>query len=538
MSSKTSSKIREYAESLSIAFILAMIIRCFAVEAFKIPTGSMEPTLHGDPSQGDRILVSKLYYSVHDPDRWDIFVFYCPDQPDKHYIKRLAGRPGEKIRIYNGNLYVNGEIALKPVAIQDTMWRKLADEQLLAAAELLNRLNSDRAALSQPGSAQPRPGSLPALAAAVEYEEQLRLLENGTPAGRIYKQAAKRAEKILPRKWLSMGRSAYQLDRRLPAHEKRRFTQWYARWLKTRRDTDARMDRLNEQYTSKPGELLKRGMEKAWDSRRFEISEYGRLTATDDGATASYRRKIFDGRFNDHIEFITDSGVAWNNPRIGSAARNQVGDVKIELDVCLPAQAGATASVATRGNGMEFVFSIEVKDPAASDDGKEFHFGLTRDGNSVGEATRTLRTGPEMKAHVIISDVDGKYRADIAGLDLALTDDHTDIQPPEGRPSSIRLTASKNIVLDNIGISRDVYYTKMSARHIVSRTKVGDRWVTRDREWGKRGEFQLEEGEYLALGDNSPNSRDGRAWGPVPRKNIVGKAFFILTPLRRLSFLH
>ena len=47
----------------------------------------------------------------------------------------------------------------------------------------------------------------------------------------------------------------------------------------------------------------------------------------------------------------------------------------------------------------------------------------------------------------------------------------------------------------------------------------------------------LGEGDYLALGDNSPNSRDGRDWGPVPEQNIVGKAFFVLTPFRRLGFL-
>ena len=55
--------------------------------------------------------------------------------------------------------------------------------------------------------------------------------------------------------------------------------------------------------------------------------------------------------------------------------------------------------------------------------------------------------------------------------------------------------------------------------------------------WGKDAVYKLGEGDYLALGDNSPNSRDGRDWGPGPARNIVGKAFFILTPFRRLGFL-
>jgi len=533
MSPKSSSKIREYAESLSIAFILAMIIRCFVLEAFKIPTGSMEPTLRGDPSEGDRILVSKLYYSLHEPERWDIFVFYCPPKPDKHYIKRLAGKPGEKIRIYNGNLYVNGKITHKPQNIQDTMWRKLADERILATAELLNKLNAERAALTRFSPAMSGFNSWSAAAAALEYEQQLRLLENGAPAGSIYKRAARHAESTIPKKWASMNFPRGRPPGGHSAYERAQFRRWYSHWLKARREADAKIDKLNEQYSAGHDELLREGMAKAWDTRGFEIGRDGRMRATTDGATATYRRKIIDGRFSDHIEFITSDRTALTNPRIGSAGRNRVGDVKLELDLFVPGSSGTT-TLTLNGNGMEYEvemnFMYSMYSPADAE--RTERFILKRDGRKVaGSAASSYRTRPttrhpgaEVPLHVVVTNVDGIFSVEVNGSGV-LQDNYTEVKPPEGQPSSIRLGASKNIVFDNIEISRDVYYTKMGPRPIGGGT------------WGKDAVYALGDGEYLALGDNSPNSLDGRDWGPVPKENIVGKAFFILTPFRRLGFL-
>ena len=99
--------VREYAEALIIALILALLIRTFIIQAFKIPTGSMEPTL----LVGDHLLVSKFSYSIHVPneipftsiqlfpdyhffssvpERGDIVVFKFPKEPDKDFIKRSS----------------------------------------------------------------------------------------------------------------------------------------------------------------------------------------------------------------------------------------------------------------------------------------------------------------------------------------------------------------------------------------------------------------------------------------------------------------
>jgi len=97
--------IREYGESIIIAIILALIIRTFVVQAFKIPSGSMEDTL----AIGDHILVSKFIYGskipftdkrilkIRDPKRGDVIVFEYPEDPSKDFIKRVIGTPGDVI---------------------------------------------------------------------------------------------------------------------------------------------------------------------------------------------------------------------------------------------------------------------------------------------------------------------------------------------------------------------------------------------------------------------------------------------------------
>lgn len=147
---------RETVESIVVAFVLAFLFRTFEAEAFVIPTGSMAPTLYGQhldvhctkcgtrfalgasddvehgllqpgkradsavcyncrfPNtvlkeeifKGDRILVNKFPYEIGTPDRWDVIVFKNPNEAKTNYIKRLAGLPGEDVRIEWGDVYV------------------------------------------------------------------------------------------------------------------------------------------------------------------------------------------------------------------------------------------------------------------------------------------------------------------------------------------------------------------------------------------------------------------------------------------------
>lgn len=110
MKEQTKRVIREYAESLVIAAALALLIRTFIVTPFKIPTGSMEPTL----VPGDKIFVNRFIYRFHPPQRGDVVVFRYPENPRRDFIKRLVAFGGETVEIDNGKVKVNGEVIDEP----------------------------------------------------------------------------------------------------------------------------------------------------------------------------------------------------------------------------------------------------------------------------------------------------------------------------------------------------------------------------------------------------------------------------------------
>ncbi len=108
---------REYFESLVVAVILALFVRTFVFQAFKIPTGSMENNL----LVGDHLLVNKMAYApaltsferlllANKPiERGDVIVFKYPVQPDRDFIKRVIGLPGDRLELRRKRVYINGE---------------------------------------------------------------------------------------------------------------------------------------------------------------------------------------------------------------------------------------------------------------------------------------------------------------------------------------------------------------------------------------------------------------------------------------------
>lgn len=110
---KKKSPVRDTFDSIIVAFVIAMIIRTFFIQAFKIPSGSMLETLQ----IGDHILVNKVSYVISEPQVNDIVVFEFPIDPGKDFIKRVIGVPGDKIKIVDKVLYRNGEKVDSPFAI-------------------------------------------------------------------------------------------------------------------------------------------------------------------------------------------------------------------------------------------------------------------------------------------------------------------------------------------------------------------------------------------------------------------------------------
>ena len=134
MSQKKKSAWRENTEAILIAVVIALFIRTFILQAFKIPSGSMLETLQ----IGDQILVNKFIYGVKipftngktlipvkDPQRNDIVVFKYPEDPSKDYIKRVVAVAGDTLEIVNKKLYVNDKL------VTDQPWARYKDSRIL-----------------------------------------------------------------------------------------------------------------------------------------------------------------------------------------------------------------------------------------------------------------------------------------------------------------------------------------------------------------------------------------------------------------------
>jgi signal peptidase I len=118
------SVVREYFETIVIAVVLALFMRTFVVQAFKIPTGSMEPNL----LIGDHLLVNKFVFAptlssveravlpVAAIRRGDVVVFKYPEDPERDFIKRVIGLPGETIELRDHRVHVNGQAIDEPYA--------------------------------------------------------------------------------------------------------------------------------------------------------------------------------------------------------------------------------------------------------------------------------------------------------------------------------------------------------------------------------------------------------------------------------------
>ena len=108
---------REYFESILVAVVLALFVRTFVFQAFKIPTGSMKPNL----LVGDHLIVNKFIFAptaspleqallpMRPIRRGDIIVFKFPEEPERDFIKRVIGLPGETLELKNQTVFINGQ---------------------------------------------------------------------------------------------------------------------------------------------------------------------------------------------------------------------------------------------------------------------------------------------------------------------------------------------------------------------------------------------------------------------------------------------
>jgi signal peptidase I len=127
----------EWLRSVMIALALFFVVRSFFIEAFKIPTGSMEGTL----LVGDFLLVNKLVYgaelpftkvklpAIRRPQRGDVIVFEWPRDRTKNFVKRIVGMPGDTLEMRDGKLFLNGDAQAEPYALHTSPGVDVTDEE-------------------------------------------------------------------------------------------------------------------------------------------------------------------------------------------------------------------------------------------------------------------------------------------------------------------------------------------------------------------------------------------------------------------------
>lgn len=167
---------RDNIEAITISIIMAVMLKYFVVEAYKIPTGSMQPTLMGNTETQifDRILVDKLSYHFRDPQRWEVAVFKYPLDRSKNFIKRIVGVGPEELRVRYGDVWNRPDgdsewtVLRRTDPVQEETWKPLHLEargasawKIEAAASSGWSIDGDTITAGGPGSARyPKSGSV------------------------------------------------------------------------------------------------------------------------------------------------------------------------------------------------------------------------------------------------------------------------------------------------------------------------------------------------------------------------------------------
>ncbi len=412
--------LQEHVEWIAIAFVLALTVRCFVVEAYQIPTGSMAPALYGKHFEvtcmaceekfslrrdsdrpvdlssacpscgaplsqvpvkvsargGDRILVAKDLYFFKAPERWDVFVFKSPERgkENMNFVKRLVGLSGETLELMNGQVFIDGRIQSKPPAIQRHLWQNVYDHFSSSDAQ--------------------------------EY-------------------------------WLTSGR-----------------------WS-----------------------VVEKGLLLSAGASGWQTVEY----AAGIGDYYSYN---------------------------GRRAQNTVGDILVSGRVTIDDDSGAfAAAVWADDNTYKAVFR-----PSGSTLSVELRV------NEARQIERSVLIANPREFDFSLASVDSTGRITVDGEPVItvaweLTSDEA---PLYTNASGVFFQGTgSSILVRDVDIKRDIYYPA----HLGRPDSVNMEPFM----------VKVPEGDYFGLGDNSPISNDSREWGSIPRENVLGKAFFVFWPLRRIG---
>jgi signal peptidase I len=527
---------RETFESIVFAFVLAFLFRTFEAEAFVIPTGSMAPTLFGrhkdlDCAQcgyrfrfgasdelneesgylyagtritsaicpncqfenesaedalafnGDRILVNKYPYEVGEPDRWDVFVFKFPLEPKTNFIKRLVGLPNETVRIRDGDVYT-----FDPQAGEQIQRKHKLEKQRAIQIDVYDDTCPPTALLEK---------GWPERWAAV----------TGTPAGEVISwsesdggwthDAGQRTFHITPQ-------AAAELQWLRYRHIVPRPEDWTA--VLAGREVQPRPTLISD-YCGYNAFL---GTGRIQQSSPRQI-DYGDFWVGD--LTLGCELSIDERQEGAQIVLELCEGAYWYRCRIDPATgQATLSEVSLQMGLDQEREL-ATAETPVSGSGSWDLEFANVDD----------RLTLWVDGNVIDFGEGAAYTRDKLQHIALDSDLSP------AGIAVARAG---------VRVGKLRL--KRDIYYRTAGVDRnmDQEYRDLEGigDELSSALPDPQRWSELYEQYAdavRQVDFNLGPDQFLALGDNSPRSRDSRLWGDdptVPRKFLVGKAFWIYWP--------
>lgn len=577
---------REFVETVVFVVVLVSMLNLFVVQAFVIPTGSMAETLYGynkvitcpecghtfavdasheaDPqggreyqringyccpncrydnptgaatinwTSGDRVLVGKF---LSMDDRGRVVVFKFPDAPQtgqvaQNYIKRLVGLPGETIAVCGGDLYVTRALTYPADAVGadgNPLYPRPKDPNLLWRAPF-----EDRSGVRWDGDDYGYANAAEALALFDRSRTA-----GFTPGANGFEVVRKPDDLVM-----SERRIVYDNDHQTPyLTQAGNRPRWEA-------DPDAGSGWTADDPNG-PRAFTHTGDGLGWVRYQHLLPADGRPGWGRTGTVKLAPRRItnFQGYNAGH------QGTE-GQERLKDGSDHWVGDLMVECRVKADDGAAVVLEVA-KGEyryRAEFVGGqVRLKMfPDADGEPRKGPDGLTRTGPRVvpvGEDTFTLTTAaaplkPGTGYDLRFANVDSRLRVwvDDVPVDFAGKGDYAPPQPPttflpedaarEGwtradidRP--VRVGASGGAQVKGLKVWRDTYYTQSrgpnNKRHTGERNDVST--------------YYVQPGHYLCMGDNSSQSSDGRMWGLVPERLMLGRAVFIFWPIERIGFI-
>jgi signal peptidase I len=120
-------RITENIEAIAVSIAMALVLKFFVIEAYQIPTGSMQPNILGDRVTGikDRVLADKLITMLRPPQRWEVMIFRFPLDERRLYVKRIVGLPDETLEVIAGDIWIDGHIARKPDHVNESVLKHI-----------------------------------------------------------------------------------------------------------------------------------------------------------------------------------------------------------------------------------------------------------------------------------------------------------------------------------------------------------------------------------------------------------------------------